>query len=73
VRLEPGTQPLSMDFSTYGEVLANDDDSVTLRVPIETASTVTARLLAEQPVSDLTVEDPPIEDAIERVFATEAA
>jgi ABC-2 type transport system ATP-binding protein len=73
VRLEPGTQPLSMDFSTYGEVLANDDNSVTLRVPIETASTVTARLLAEQPVSDLTVEDPPIEDAIERVFATEAA
>ena len=29
---------------------------------------VTARLLAERDVLDLTIEDPPIEDVIERVF-----
>ena len=31
------------------------------------------RLLADLPVIDLTVEDPPIEDVIERVFAGGAA
>ena len=31
-----------------------------------------AQLLAEHDVADLTVEDPPIEDVIEQVFATEA-
>jgi ABC-2 type transport system ATP-binding protein len=30
---------------------------------------VTARLLADLPVDDLNVEDPPIEDVIEQVFA----
>ena len=33
---------------------------------------MTARLLAEQEVLDLNVEDPPIEDVIELVFAQEA-
>jgi ABC-2 type transport system ATP-binding protein len=32
---------------------------------------VTGRLLADLPVIDLTVEDPPIEDVIERVFMQE--
>jgi len=30
---------------------------------------LTGRLLAVLPVADLTVEDPPIEEVIERVFA----
>jgi len=30
---------------------------------------VTARLLSDLPIIDLTIEDPPIEDVIERVFA----
>ena len=60
------------DLSAYGEVIHRDSDLVTLRVPkIETAR-VTARLLAEQDVLDLNVEDPPIEDVIELVFAREA-
>ena len=35
-------------------------------------SQATAKLLAEHEVHDLTVEDPPIEDVIEQVFASEA-
>jgi hypothetical protein len=31
---------------------------------------ITARLLGEQSVEDLTVEDPPIEDVIELAFAS---
>ena len=58
--------------SRYGEVIHRDGDWVTLRVPKAETSRVTARLLAEQQVLDLNVEDPPIEDVIELVFAQEA-
>ena len=60
------------DLSSYGEVIHRDGDLVTLRVPKAETARVTARLLAEQEVLDLNVEDPPIEDVIELVFAREA-
>ena len=60
------------DLSGYGEVIHRDGDLVTLRVPKAETARVTARLLAEQEVLDLNVEDPPIEDVIELVFAQEA-
>ena len=59
------------DLSAYGEVVESDVGRVKLRVPREETARVTARLLAEQDVADLTVEDPPIEDVIELVFAQE--
>jgi ABC-2 type transport system ATP-binding protein len=59
------------DLSSYGEVIHRDGDLVTLRVPKADTARVTARLLAEQEVLDLNVEDPPIEDVIELVFARE--
>jgi len=60
------------DLSSYGEVIHRDGDLVTLRVPKADTARVTARLLAEQEVLDLNVEDPPIEDVIELVFARKA-
>jgi len=62
-----------VDLSAYGEVIGRDGDRVTLRVPREETARITARLLAEQGVADLTVEDPPIEDVIEMVFGQESA
>jgi ABC-2 type transport system ATP-binding protein len=59
------------DLSAYGEITHRDGDVVTLRVPKVETARVTARLLAEQEVLDLNVEDPPIEDVIELVFAQE--
>jgi ABC-2 type transport system ATP-binding protein len=59
------------DLSAYGEITQRDGDVVTLRVPKVETARVTARLLAEQDVLDLNVEDPPIEDVIELVFAQE--
>ena len=59
------------DLSRYGEVMEADEGRVILRVPRAETARVTARLLAEQDVADLTVEDPPIEDVIEIVFAQE--
>jgi ABC-2 type transport system ATP-binding protein len=52
-------------------VIHRDGDWITLRVPKAETSTVTARLLADESVLDLNVEDPPIEDVIELVFAQE--
>ena len=57
------------DLRTYGEVVASDGSQITLRVPKSETASVTGRLLAELPVADLTVEDPPIDDVIEQVFA----
>jgi ABC-2 type transport system ATP-binding protein len=60
------------DLSSYGELIHRDGDIVTLRVAKAETARVTARLLAEQDVLDLNVEDPPIEVVIELVFAREA-
>jgi ABC-2 type transport system ATP-binding protein len=60
---------INSDFSLYGEVLSNNSGVVSLRVPMAEASRVTARLLSEFPVTDLTIEDPPIEDTIVQVFS----
>jgi ABC-2 type transport system ATP-binding protein len=59
------------DLERYGEVIHRDGDWVTLRVPKAETSSVTAQLLAQEEVLDLNVEDPPIEDVIELVFAQE--
>lgn len=57
------------DLSAYGAVMpAEQDGKVLLQVKADEAPGITARLLAEQPVQDLTIEDPPIEDVIERAF-----
>jgi ABC-2 type transport system ATP-binding protein len=53
-------------------VVSCEDGLVTLRVTKGETARVTSRLLADLPVIDLTVEDPPIEEVIERVFAQDA-
>jgi len=58
-----------LDLSSYGEIARTDGDTVTLHVPRAQVSRVTARLLSEVPIADLSVEDPPIETVIEMVFA----
>jgi ABC-2 type transport system ATP-binding protein len=62
-----GSQP---DMSTYGSVISAEPNRIALRVSKQDAPQVTARLLADLPVTDLTVEDPPIEEVIESVFDT---
>jgi ABC-2 type transport system ATP-binding protein len=59
------------DLSRYGEVLEREGSRVTIRVPKAESARVAARLLTDLPVADLTIEEPPIEDVIDRVF-TEA-
>ncbi len=59
------------DLKGYGEVISYADDHFTLRVPKAETARITERLLADLPVVDLLVEDPPIEEVIERVFSQE--
>jgi ABC-2 type transport system ATP-binding protein len=61
----------SIDLTPYGTVIERAADTVKLRVSKAEAPRITARLLSECAVTDLTIEDPPIEDVIERVFAQE--
>jgi ABC-2 type transport system ATP-binding protein len=68
VVLENGSAPLD----AYGDVIHQDGDRITLRVPKAETSRVAARLLADHEVLDLTIEEPPIEDVIESVFAQPA-
>jgi ABC-2 type transport system ATP-binding protein len=57
------------DLSGYGKVLPQQEPSrYTVQVAAADTATTTARLLAEQRVQDLTIEDPPIEDVIESAF-----
>jgi ABC-2 type transport system ATP-binding protein len=57
------------ELDGYGEVISRDGDRTVLRVPKAETSRIAARLLSEHEVLDLTIEEPPIEDVIELVFA----
>jgi ABC-2 type transport system ATP-binding protein len=60
-----------LDASRYGEVVAADVGRQAIRVPRSAASAVAAELLRTHDVTDLSIEDPAIDDVIERVFAQE--
>ena len=59
-------------LAAFGDAVRVDGSRATLSVPKAEAAQVTARLLAELPVADLTVAEPPIEEVIEQVFRQRA-
>jgi ABC-2 type transport system ATP-binding protein len=76
--LEPGTPPPGRDrlagLIGEGEVLEDQPaDRIVVRVPRIRTAAVTTRLLAELPVLDLVVEEPPIDEVIDLVFAAPPA
>ncbi len=60
----------SCDLSCYGELVTaeNADGKQYIQVRSEEVNQVTAQVLRDLPVHDLTIEDPPIETVIERAF-----
>jgi ABC-2 type transport system ATP-binding protein len=62
--------PLPLD--EYGEVVERDEQRLTLRVPRDRAPERTAALVRDLQgaLLDLTLEDPPIEEVIDRVFSS---
>jgi ABC-2 type transport system ATP-binding protein len=61
----------STDLSRYGEVVSRDAGRVKLQVPKALAAEQTARIVGDlgADLADLTLEDPPIEEVIDRVFS----
>jgi ABC-2 type transport system ATP-binding protein len=61
---------LEHDLSSYGTLVPNENGDGTQRIQVQAAEVapITARLLSDLPVQDLTIEDPPIEGVIERAF-----
>ena len=66
-------QASDAELSKYGEVVSREDGRVTMRVPKAQTSQVTARLLSDFQVDDLTVEDAPVDDVIDQVFSQKEA
>jgi ABC-2 type transport system ATP-binding protein len=58
----------ALDLAAYGEVRRIDGQNAELLIARDQTSSITARLLAELPVTDLTIEEPAIEEIIGRVF-----
>jgi ABC-2 type transport system ATP-binding protein len=56
------------DLSSLGEVESYEGLKVTLRVPRANIKEAAARALAQLPVADVTVEEPPVEEIIREVF-----
>jgi ABC-2 type transport system ATP-binding protein len=56
-------------LESMGRVVEQDTFKAVLEVARDEVAAVAARLLAENAVIDLSIEDPPIEDVIEKAFA----
>src|SRR3989441_3991864 len=61
------------DLSVYGTVVARDEGRITLKVDRQIAPERAARLVNDlgDRLTDISVEDPPIEEVIDRVFSGE--
>ncbi len=62
-------------LARYGEIAARDEARITLHVPRDDAPERAARLVNDlgDRLVDISVEDPPIEDVIDKVFTQESA
>lgn len=68
VRVELASPLNGHALTRYGEVLNATGLRVELLVPRSKTSETASRILSELPVADVTIQDPPIEDVISRVF-----
>ena len=61
----------SIDLGSYGSVMSREEGRVTLKVDRQVAPERTARLVNDlgERIADISVEDPPIEEVIDRVFS----
>jgi ABC-2 type transport system ATP-binding protein len=63
-------EPCPCDLSVYGTPVPaeNEDGKQYVQVTATEVAAITARMLADLPIHDLTIEDPPIESVIEAAF-----
>ena len=60
----------SHDLGKYGTQIQNEEDmdKKYIQVRAEDVTRITSRMLADLPIHDITITDPPIEDVIEQAF-----
>ena len=63
-----GATPTPEELARLGQVISSEAGQATLQVPAEDISSAVARILAALPVTDLTVEDPPLEEVFAELF-----
>ncbi len=68
IRVELAQTLDSPSLGAYGEVIKTRGQRVEFLVPRDETSRAAARMLAELPVVDVTIEEPPIDQVITRVF-----
>ena len=56
------------ELSRFGQLVAADEARAVVRVRAAEVSSAVARMLSALPVSDLTVEDPPLEEVMSEIF-----
>ena len=61
------------DLSPWGKLVRHDAGQSVLQVPKDVVNAVVGRLLAELPVSDLTVQSAPLEEVMSELFARSRA
>jgi ABC-2 type transport system ATP-binding protein len=62
-------QPVpAAELARFGQVVSSGDAQAVLRVPADDVPSTVGRLLAALPVSDLTVEEPPLEEVMSELF-----
>ncbi len=59
---------LAPNWSDFGEIVSQEDDGVSLSVHRDQLPAVTARLLGQLPVADITIAEPPLDGVIDRVY-----
>lgn len=68
VRIEFSRSLDGENLEKYGEVKKARGQRAEILIPRDATSEIAARMLAELPIADVTIEEPPIEDVITRVF-----
>lgn len=76
VEFEAEADALSRDLKGLlppdASIVSRSETGITVTVPKAATAQVAGRLLAELPVADLTIEEPPFEEVIEKVFESES-
>ncbi len=68
VRFGNGAPPGAAELARFGEVIAADGSQATLQVKADQVAQRVSGLLSALPVTDLTVEDPPLEEVMKELF-----
>jgi ABC-2 type transport system ATP-binding protein len=68
--IKSGETPLPADeaLASYGQLMSRANGTASIRVMRQDATSTVAHILQELNVTDVSITDPPIEDAIERIF-----